>query len=370
MSYIGDPFRYDVCISYAHGDPKGKGDTRFKCYSQAFIRELIAELKEEQDFGAKIEVFFDDSEDHDAGLDVNVGLTPQIRDAMSQSAVFTVLMSDHYLRSNWCKDERGYWLGHKTPAPFAHGERLALARIWETSLDWPAELRDERGHPIVGTCFYDRARLPDYKWPYDWPEPSRTSRDPFRRELLSMVGAIWKQVATLKQRVEAHRKAREDAAKLQEDTGQAIYLHARDTSSKEWEAAGDALTQAGFTVFPAAPEPIHRDPVKAQEQHDTRVGIMSGCDALLLVGSQNGAAVDEDLIVVGRNDRDSARALGRRPLPSALLDTSAGEVAIPRRTQIAKMLRVDWLDCRQPPWTEKVQDWLTRKGVEAAARSL
>jgi hypothetical protein len=370
MSYIGDPFRYDVCISYSHGDPQGKGDTRFKGYSQAFIRELVAELKEEQDFGAKLEIFFDDSEEHDTGLDVNVGLTPQLCDAMSQSAVFTVLMSDHYLRSAWCKDERGYWLGHKPAAAFAHGERLALARIWDTSLDWPPDLRDERGHPLVGTCFYDRAKLPDHKWPYEWPEPARTSRDPFRRELLSMVGAIWKQIANLKKRAAAYDQARKDAAKLQQDTGQAIYLHARDTAAKAWEDAGDLLTQAGFTVFPTAPEPIHRDPLKAKEQHDTRVGIMSGCDALLLVGAENGSAVDEDLIVVGRNDRDSARALGRRPLPSALLDLSVGGVAIPKRTQIAKMLRVDWLDCRQLPWTEKVQGWLTQKGVEAAARSL
>jgi hypothetical protein len=370
MSYIGAPFRYDVCISYSHGDPQGKGDTRFKGYSQAFIRELVAELKEEQDFGAKLEIFFDDSEDHDCGLNVNSGLTPQLRDAMSQSAVFTVLMSDHYLRSNWCRDERGFWLACKTAAPFGSSERLALARIWDTTLDWPAELKDERGNQIVGTFFYDRARLPDYKWPYEYPEPMRTSRDPFRREMLSMVGAMWKQITNLKKRVDAHAQARLEAAKLQQDTGQAIYLHARDTSAKVWEAAGEALTQAGFAVFPSAPEPIHRDPVKAQEQHDTRVGIMSGCDALLLVGSQNGAAVDEDLIVVGRNDRDSARALGRRPLPAALLDTSQGEVAIPRRTQIAKMLRVDWLDCRQPPWTAKVQDWLTQKGVEAAARTL
>jgi hypothetical protein len=370
MSYIGDPFRYDVCISYSHGDPKGKGDTRFKGYSQGFIRELVAELKEEQDFGAKLEIFFDDSEDHDCGLDVNGGLTPQLRDAMSQSAVFTILMSDHYIRSAWCRDEREYWLGHKPAAAFAAGERMALARIWDTTLDWPAELKDERGHKIVGTTFYDLARLPDYKWPYEWPEPARTSRDPFRREMLSMVGAIWKQISNLKKRVDASAKAREEAARLQRDTGQAIYLHARDTFGKEWEAAGDSLTQAGFTVFPAAPEPVQRDPMKAKEQHDTRVGIMSGCDALLLVGSQNGRAVDEDLIVVGRNDRDSARALGRRPLPSALLDLSNGEIAIPRRTQIARMLCVDWLDCQQLPWTRKVQDWLTRKGVEAAARTL
>src|ERR1044071_2857504 len=144
MSYIGAPFRYDVCISYSHGDPQGKGDTRFKGYSQAFIRELVAELKEEQDFGAKLEIFFDDSEDHDCGLNVNSGLTPQLRDAMSQSAVFTVLMSDYYLRSNWCRDERGFWLACKAAAPFGSSERLALARIWDTTLDWPAQLQDER----------------------------------------------------------------------------------------------------------------------------------------------------------------------------------------------------------------------------------
>src|SRR5215467_13447908 len=188
MSYIGDPFRYDVCVSYSHGDPRGKGDSRFKTYSQGLIRELVTELKAHPSFGADLAVFFDDSEEHDCGLDPNAGLTPQLRDAMGDAAIFTVLMSDHYLRSKWCGDERDFWLQKTQAAGLGANDRIALARIWNTKESWPGMLVDERGNPFVGTYFYDRSRLPDYEWPYDWPQPGPQSRDPFRKEMLTLVG--------------------------------------------------------------------------------------------------------------------------------------------------------------------------------------
>jgi hypothetical protein len=365
MSYIGAPFKYDVCVSYSHGDPKGAGASKFKSYSQALIRELATELKAHPTFGAELSLFFDDSQDSGSGLDRMAGLTSQLRGAMGESAIFTVLMSDHYLRSGWCKDEREFWQSNTASSGLAYNERIALARIWDTTASWPAMLVDERGHPLVGVYFYERARLPDYQWPYDWPEPGPQSRDPFRKELLSLVGSIWQQITRLKARMDAHRKAQADVARLIEDTGQVLYLHGRADHADKWTEASEALSKNGFTVFPSEPDVVESDPVRAQKIRERRVETLSGCDALLLVASKDGPAVEADLVVVGRHDRDSARALGKRPLPCALLDTEGGLIATSRRTEAAKRLRVDWLDCTQPPWTAKVQDWLTRKGTEA-----
>ena len=49
-----------------------------------------------------------------------------------------------------------------------------------------------------------------------------------------------------------------------------------------------------------------------------RIGLLGHCDALLLVGTDNARAVDEDLIVVGRGDRQLARAKYQRYVPCGL----------------------------------------------------
>ena len=365
MSYLGEPFKYDICASYSHGDPKGAGTSKFKSYSQGLLRELETELKAHPTFGDKLTVFFDDHDEPGEGLDPNSALTEQLRTAMGQSAIFTVLMSDHYLRSKWCADEREYWLKNGSTLAFDHSERLSVARIWNTTEKWPSMLVDERGNPLVGTCYFDQAHVATAPWPYAWPEPDAETKDPFRRILLSQIGLIWQQIEKLKTRLDAQRRAQQDVARLSDDSGQVLYLHARSENEEIWSKTSDALTEQGFTVLPSQPEPVETDPDKALRVRNRRVETLSGCDALLLVGSNDGPAVEADLVVVGRQDRDSARALGRRILPCALLDTVGAPVATGRRTEAARRLRVDWLDCTSPPWVGKVHEWLTQKSTEA-----
>ncbi|HTU67761.1 MAG TPA: hypothetical protein VMF52_17560 [Steroidobacteraceae bacterium] len=364
MSYIGGPFKYDVCASYSHGDPKGAGTSQFKRYSQGFLRELTTELCAHPTFGDKLKVFFDDHGEPGETLDPNAGLTGQLREAMGQAAVFTVLMSDHYLRSKWCADEREFWLQGAAALGMPLTDRLALARIWNTTEPWPAALMDERGNPFVGTSFFDQAQVATAPWPFAWPEPAPDSRDPFRGRLLGMVSLIWQQIERLKARVESQRKAQEDVDRLGGDSNQVIYLHARAADADAWAQAGQALSDQGYAVLPGEPDEVEGDPEKALRARSERVKTMSGCDALLLVGSPEASAVEADLVVVGRQDRDSARALARRILPCALLDTVGG-VANARRTDVARRLRIDWLDCTQPPWAPKVHEWLSQKSSDA-----
>lgn len=365
MSYIGGPFKYDVSASYSHGDPKGAGTSRFKDYSQGFLKELATELRAHPTFGAELKIFFDDHKEPGEGLDPNAGLTDQLRTAMGQAAILTVLMSDHYLRSKWCADERDFWVKTAAEIGVPVNDRLALARIWNTTEPWPDLLKDDRGNSFVGTVFYDQAQVATSPWPFAWPAPAPDSKDPFRGRLLSLVSLIWQQIERLKSRVNAQKQAQADIARLAEESGQVIYLHARATDTNDWNQAGEALSAQGYTVLPAEPDAVESDPEKAMRARRQRVETMSGCDALLLVGSREASAVEADLVVVGRQDRDSARALARRMLPCALLDTVGGGVAIPRRTEAARRLRIDWLDCTQPPWVPKVHDWLSKKSIEA-----
>jgi hypothetical protein len=95
-----------------------------------------------------------------------------------------------------------------------------------------------------------------------------------------------------------------------------------------------------------------------QDVRAQRVQTMSGCDALLLVASEEGRTVDADLVVVGRQDRHSARALSNRLLPCALLDGAGQVIATPQRRGAARSLNVEWIDATREPWTPAVQAWL------------
>jgi hypothetical protein len=90
---------------------------------------------------------------------------------------------------------------------------------------------------------------------------------------------------------------------------------------------------------------------------------MSGCDALLLMPGADARAVDADLVVVGRQDRNSARAISNQPLPCALLDSAGQAIATPQRKQAAKRLNVEWIDATSNPWTPRVHMWLQSGGA-------
>jgi len=95
------------------------------------------------------------------------------------------------------------------------------------------------------------------------------------------------------------------------------------------------------------------------------VKILSGCDGLLLLGTEDGRALDADLVVVGRRDRHSARDRSDRLLPCAVLNTDGQETATPRRKQVARALGIRWIDTASQAWTSAVKGWLNTAGTVA-----
>ncbi len=81
--------------------------------------------------------------------------------------------------------------------------------------------------------------------------------------------------------------------------GQGVYLHARPDCAKAWDRAADALSSSGVVVIPTEPDPVEHDALRLQKTRQNRVETLSGCDALLLLPSHEGQAVDADLVVVG-----------------------------------------------------------------------
>jgi hypothetical protein len=366
MAYIGGPFDYDVFVSYSHGDVDATGESKIKQWSQAFARELESEYRAHPKFGHDFRIFLDQHHRPLQGIDPLYPLTEQLQSDIARSAILTVLMSPHYLDSKWCQDEREWWHSKQAELGLVTEGRIAVVRIWPTEKDWPKELTDSRGEQLVGFCFYDKSEAELRPQPYEWPEPTCRSGNPFRKELLDLVGRIGLKLGELRRILDGRRRAQEEAANLSAAGGQVVYLHGRTDFASAWERAAEALTGIGLAVLPGEPDPVESEPAALQKIRRHRVATMSACDAVLLVGPDYGRAVDEDLVVIGRNDRNSARAISNKLLPCALLDNVGAAIATPMRKVAAKRLDVEWIDATAEPWTPAVQQWLSRAGSAGA----
>jgi hypothetical protein len=284
-------------------------------------------------------------------------LTEQLRAEIGAAGLLTVLMSPDYLCSKWCGDERDWWVECQAKYELAIDGRIAIARIWPTEDPWPAPFADERGEPHVGFTFYDLKRAETRPQPYEWPDPTG-AKGLFREALLDMVGRIWQRLAAVKEQLEERRQRTAEAERLAAPSGQVIYLHGREAQAPAWELHGDTLTQKGFVVLPTEPDPVERDPKRIREIAERRIDILSGCDGLLLLGTEDGRALEADLVVVGRLDRHSARARTERLLPCAVLDAAGAPIATQKRRKMARALGIDWIDTASNSWPIEVKSWL------------
>lgn len=369
MSYVGEPFLHDLFVSYSHGDVDGSGRSKLKQWSQGFVQELESELRALPRFGKALKIFLDQHEQPEQGLDPMAPLSKQLNEDIGSSALLTILMSPQYLGSKWCADERAWWIAQQARHALPAEGRLAVARIWPTEHEqWPAELKDDRGHPLIGFSFHDPGKAQTHPQPYEWPQPDPAGNGEFRKALLDMVARVAPRLDEVRALLDERRRSQAEAQKLVADSGQVLYLYGRQDHAQEWETAFDSLQQGGFSVLPGEPDPVSNDPEKAQDLRRARVEVLSGCDALILLGIGEGLEIDADLITVGMRDRQSARALANRLLPCSLLNRAGESIGTPRRRKAARALQVDWIDPQHDPWTLDVRQWLGQRGAAAEAR--
>lgn len=363
MSYVGEPFAHDLFISYSHGDD-GTGGAYLQPWSAAFATELERELRADRKFRAALKVFLDQDHRPGQGVDPLAPLTEQLRREIGATALLVVLMSPDYLASAWCADERDDWLARQAELGLPTDERIAAVRIWPTDEPWPAALTDSRGHPLVGFPFYHADAIPPR--PLGWTEMPGPFGTEFKRALLDIVGRLYPKLDAMKARADELQRARSEAARLAQEGGQVLYLHGRADHAQAWEQAGIALADCGFAVVPGEPDRVEKDPARLQEMRERRVETLTGCDALLLLGTEDGRALDADLVVVGTQDRNSARARANHLLPCGLLDIAGAAIGTEMRKRTARIVQADWIDGTQAPWTPKVQAWLAGKCARAA----
>jgi hypothetical protein len=364
MAYVGAPFDFDLFISYSHG-ADAAGTPFLQQWSAAFAQELERELRADRKFRNDLRLFLDQDDRPGLGIDPMTPLTPQLHEKIAKSALLLVLMSPDYLASTWCQDERDSWCTQQLQLGLTAENRIAVVKIWPTTDPWPAALMDSSGQPLVGFPFF--VQDGGVSRPLGWTELPGPFGSDFRKALLSIVGRLYPRLDEVRARLEELRRVKADADKLQQG-GQSIYLQGRADRAAVWEKVGLELTSQGYAVVPGSPDPVSGDQKELQRLRDQRVLALRDCDALLLVGTDDAQALDQDLVVVGKHDRQSARSRWNKLLPCGLLDTVGVGISTPVRKATARVVQAEWIDGTQTPWTPLVQKWLAEKGAQAEPR--
>jgi hypothetical protein len=370
MSFIGDPYATDIFISYSHGDSgEGGPESYYKLWSRHFWRALDRQLRSYPDL-AGIKTFFDDNKERGGGLALFDSIDPALKESVSASAVLLALVSQQYLKSDYCSREREWW--HAAQAELGHDARRRLAPVimWGDppagAVNWFEALKGTGLENILSAAFYDREQARDRPHPYGWPAIGDEIEDKrFHQAVLEVSIHIRRQLREFKEIVGLHKVHGRDAA-VRDPGGEkpTVYLHGRSDASDQWGRAQKALEDAGFPVLPMQPEAIVTDAAVRRRTRDERVRTMATCDALLMLAPPDPVIFAEELKMLGKADRDLATAraeelgMPRKSLPGAVIDTVSDPNQAQRRKLFAKNFRLDWFSYADPAWVGQATNWL------------
>jgi hypothetical protein len=161
MGYLSE-FEHDIFVSYAHSDLLNDWSRRLIDE----MRKLVAGglgLRS----GERLGVWWD------YNLRGNQPLTDQLRKKVEGGGLLLVLMSNWYLDSAWCQDERDWFMNAVRQRS---ADRVFVVRVCATNhARWPKSFKDQRGHPLVGYDFARDADDEDLRLPKGHPRPEDAS---------------------------------------------------------------------------------------------------------------------------------------------------------------------------------------------------
>lgn len=340
-------------MSYSHGVFKGTHDSDLKLWSQKFAEDLRAELAGSGEFD-DISVFLDEGDRSDENVDRTEQLTGRLGDRVTKSALFTLLMTPHYLRSKWCRQEFDWWCEKHHPDTLGAGGRAYVCRVRPSDeAAWPEPIKD-----MVGYFCYDRNKDADRARPFTWKGLER-DKDDYIDLLLDLSGEMMQRLRALKVILDERRREEEQARKYAAAEGQTLFLHGRETAEDAWDRACDHLQEAGFAVLPGGPVPVDDDGgLDPEYQRQLRKS-----DGLLLLGAEEGPAIDTDIMVIGRGYRSEAIAEGLF-LPCAVVDMVGPGLRTKRRLKNTRNLGLGWIDSTVDGWPNQVRSWLAEASTQ------
>jgi TIR domain len=157
MGYLSE-YEHDIFVSYVHSD-----------LLNDWSRRLIDELRRLVAGGLGLRAAEQVGIWWDYDLRGNQPLTRQLREKVEGAGVLLVLMSDWYLDSAWCRDERDWFVNTLRQRG---ADRVFLVRVRATDHDrWPEAFKDERGHPLAGYDFAREGNDDDLSLPKGYPRP-------------------------------------------------------------------------------------------------------------------------------------------------------------------------------------------------------
>ena len=351
MSYLAPHFDPDVFVSYSHGDPRGSR-APLRVWTQATIRRLEDHIRSLEPEFRDLRLWMDPD------FDPTAKLTEELRKQVSGSGVLMIVMSKHYLGSDWCKDELG-WFKEQVQNRRVAGGRVFIIRAQETNTNrWPAFLRDERGHAIPGFVFYDSE---DGSSPlsFDLKEPG----EDYLRALNPLRTWLVRRLRELRSAVANSPEPEKSGAPPAKPAGpRLIYLHARPGSESARAEVDSALNSDGI-VSVTAPGGAGGSLTDWQVEAKNRIDMAKNCVALALLRAGDFAPFVRDLLLIGVEERKGISVSGQ-PMPCAILDKSAEALPID-----IDQYGIKRFDLNQTYWRGEFRHWLdaAREGPSGVA---
>jgi hypothetical protein len=354
MSFLGEPLKHDLFVSYSHGAFKGEHNSDLKLWSQKFAEDLRKELAGNTVF-EEISVFLDEGERSDENVDRTEKLSRLLHGRVAGSALFALLMTPHYLRSKWCRQELDWWCEKHHPDTVGAGSRVYVCRVRPSDeTDWPEPLKD-----VVGFFCYDRNKDPDKARPFTWKGLER-DQDDYVDLLVEVSGEMMQRLRAIKAILDEKRRQEKQAGKYAAAEVKTLFLHGRKGTEDAWGKACTRLQADGFVVLPDGPVPVDEHGGLHPEYQKQ----LKKSDGLLLLGAEQGPAIDTDIIVIGRNYRREAIAEGSL-LPGAVVNMVGPKLRTHPRLENVKNLGLGWIDSKViDHLPERVRSWLVESSAQ------
>jgi hypothetical protein len=354
MAYRSTPFEHDIFVSYAHGPADRGGIKRLKHWSERLKDELEFEIKDLKLEFDDLDVFIDKQ------LDPTQALTDLLRGHVASSGLLLVIMSERYLSSAWCTDERDWFEAEVKRRGISGGVVLVVRAQPTDHALWPACLKDERGNVVLGFQFHPHPKSKDdFVQPHGWPEPLPQDRA-YYEELGKLASIVTQRLRQLKRAQELEATARQPRVQIRIEGEPHIYLQAPLATAAAWAEAKTLLESAHCRVLPEALPLVGADLAAMQAARRERLRILSKeAHALCLLRAPQVNGIDLEIDAIA-NDRTDLQALFDKDLPCVIIDRGAGD--IPR----ARELGIDTIKAADDNWLLPLQGWL-KQALERGA---
>ena len=316
MPYLSDPFEHDLFVSYAHGRADRRGVKRLKHWSERLTAELEGEIVDLLPEFEKLDIYLDNQ------LDPAEPLTEQLRKQVSSSGLLLVIMSEHYLKSAWCEDERE-WFETEVGRRGTSGGLVLVVRAQSTNhTKWPACLKDERGHVVLGFRFHPNITSnDDFVQPYGWPEPLPQDRA-YYEELGKLASIITQRLRQLRRAQKLEDNAKRSRVQIRMEGRPSIYLQALHSTPEAWAEVKAMLEGAGCRVLPESLPAVGTDLSAIMAARKERLRILSNeAHAFCFLRTSKPIGIEREFEAVA-GDRVALQAL-EKDIPFAIIDYGA-----------------------------------------------